>query len=435
MLNCGVSNKKSNELDILLLQLLIFFLPYDAIRFLPTLYRPLSLIPLILLVIILIPKFFQVAIDKASACFIIFYILILFSSTAFVVFGMLNVELYFGDLITFTIGFLLFLSSNITFRKIRLIKSKEEFKIWFAQSVAIAYYFPLFIAVLDCLSYFNILPIKLSEIIHLIFGGWQSRVSGVTSEASWLVIHLLFSGGFYLYLYFKIKKKIHLFCAVLSLIIVILSASLNGYIILIASSIICWVYFCRRRNRLIFWISPFIAAVAIIILFIVLSTIDSDVYFIKRFQSVSFDELYHNDISVFVRLTNPLVSVIMGLTQTPIGVGLGGYSQYYGYYIHNLFPWVLNVYNGKNEVVETIATNSATPKSLFGNIISCGGWLSIIYFAGVFICYRNIRQNHDLIIPAVIVLFCTLQFDSLCFFIWIVVLSFFNNLELNKLKR
>ena len=52
---------------------IIFLIPYDSIRFMPSSYRPLSIIPLILLFFIMVPAIIRKKIDGATQYLIAFY--------------------------------------------------------------------------------------------------------------------------------------------------------------------------------------------------------------------------------------------------------------------------------------------------------------------------------------------------------------------------
>lgn len=435
------SNKKS-ILDSTVTEgvfaLVIFFLPYDAVRFLPSLYRPLSLIPLVLLFVMLLPKFFKNSLDRAQQYYLLYYIITTCLTAFRVALGLMAIGNFQDYFFTASIGIALFFCCDEMFRRRRYNYGNENYKIYFAQRIAVTYYFPIVIAGLDTLSVYGILPDQIRIVIHTIFGSGADnfRICGVSSEASWLVMHLLFAGTIYAYLYKKFHKRLYIIFAILCFVITILTVSMNGMIIILLSLFIYWLIQIKKGFTIQRVLIPVALVCVGIFMVMILAQSNSDAYFIQRFKNLSFSYLFHNDISVFLRISNPLIAVLAGIEFFPFGIGGGNYPAIYEDYITRLFPWVLNVYDGNNEVVGSIVNGIANAKSLLPRVFAESGVFSIFYFVMIYKCLRKLRgSNKDFQFIGIVIFCCIIQFDSLCFFLWIVFLAFVNNLEGRKFMR
>lgn len=421
-----------------LLALVIFLLPYDAIRFLPALYRPLSLIPLIILFIVLLPKFFKNDLDRAQQYYLLYYITTTCLTSVRVALGWMNISNFQDYFITASIGIALFFCCDEMFRRCRYNYGNENYKIYFARCIAGAYYFPIVIACLDTLSVYGILPDQVRILIHTIFGSGANnfRICGVSSEASWLVMHLLFAGAIYAYLFKKFRKRRYITFSILCFTITLLTVSMNGIIIILLALFIYWLIQIKKGFTVRRVLIPVVLLCVAIFMGTILAQSASDAYFIQRFKNLSFSYLFHNDISVFLRIGNPLIALLAGIEYFPFGIGGGNYPAIYEKYITELFPWVLNVYDGNNEVVGTIVNGIANAKSLLPRVFAESGVFSLFYFIMIYVCLRKLRgSNKDFQFIGIVIFCCILQFDSLCFFLWIVFLAFGNNLEGRNFTR
>ena len=202
-----------NKIIYYLFLVAIFLIPYDALPVLPSLYKPISLFPLLGIFILLIPKIFVINLHGKKNLFYFYVFFVIAIIQGLLIASIKNsFSLFFDFFITLSIAFVVITSLYIVLSE-SIFENKLE---WFAKKIAIAYYLPVVITVIDILSVYHVLPDGISDTIHSIFGGQQhGRVNGVTFEASWLSMHLFFSSFAYFYLFkHYISRKRHLvfFC-------------------------------------------------------------------------------------------------------------------------------------------------------------------------------------------------------------------------------
>ena len=419
-----------------LFYLLIALLPYDAFNLLPSTYRPISLFPLTALFFLVLPKLIKSKIDSPTKFLGIFFLCSIIYSILIYTIHSLNYSLFFDFLTTTTIGVILFLTANIIFKQLKIEKVKN-YKGVFANMIAKTYIFPIIVAGIDMLSVYSILPISVSEGIHIFFGGFQyGRICGVTYEASWLSMHLIFAGMSYIYLIYLGRKKLWIkFLLLLDVLILLASVSFQGYIYIILIILFCLFQTLRKQRigHAIIFLSITISIVLIITS--VLSNIDSDLYFISRFKNLSLGNLLHSDLSAFVRVINPICAILMFFNNFGFGVGGGAYPIYYGDYINRYFDWGLLFYNGQNEIVQTILTTSASAKCLWARLVGEFGLISFLYFFFIITVISRRKTDRVMHIWLFAMLVLMLQFDSMCYFPLIIFLAFYNNLEKRTKRR
>lgn len=417
-----------------LVKLMLFLLPYDAIRILPSTYKPISLLVLLLLAFFLFPRIVFSKKSKSSTLFLFFYFGSIFYSFLQCFFLSEVSDLFLDYFVTFSIGLLLFLVCDNVFA---VYSKNKNFHIEFAKILSYAYVLPNIIALIDLFAVNDVLiPYSISQLIHSVFGGNQGdRVCGVTFEASWLSMHLLFSIGCNLYLLNKrVNKRLSLSMIFIALFVLIFSFSMQGYACLGISVFVYWIYRVKKakngKSRFKLLISPILLLVsAIILYFVIVPNIDANSYFLIRLQNLNLEYFLYSDLSAYVRFFNPVMSLMMISENYGLGVGGGMFSYYYEKYVTTYFPWGLDFFGGDNEVVDTINALNASAKCLYTRIIGENGIFSILYFTFLHSCLSKRKSNDSLVFWLIIVLCLMLQFDSMCFFPFLVFLAFYNNLE------
>ena len=421
-------NATLNKIIYYLFLIAIFLIPYDALPVLPSLYKPISLFPLVAIFIILIPKIFMIDLHGKKNLFYFygFYIIsvvegVLIASSKH------SMSLFFDFFVTLSIALVL-----ITTLYILLTESNFENKIeWFAKKIAIAYYFPVIVALLDFLSVYRVLPGGISETIHSIFGGQQhARVNGVTFEASWLSMHLFFSSFSYFYL---IKNNIYrirnLVFLIIEVIIFCLLFSMQGYMIAIIFGAFLWLRWILKDITFKKLIIPISLLSIIIIGLAVIKNIKTDIYFIARLQNLSLDYLLHSDASGYIRILNPTMGLLMGVHH-PLGIGGGNYAIYYEEYVMKYFPWGVDFFGGNNEIVDYINNVSAGAKCLYAELIAENGIFSILYFIFLYKCIC-IKKNEYFGIWTIATCLLMLQFETVFYipYIFMIIISLSINEE------
>lgn len=429
-----------NKLIYMLFYIFIFTIPYDAIRIIPSVYKPVSIIPGVLLFILLIPKFFLYKIPSGlyklkNDTNIIVLILFMFTIISTLVNDIFIFEKHFINFsnyfITMTLFLVIFLSLNMIFKEIaRNHKNDYVFRIF--RLFSKAYILPLIIGLIEILSIYGVLPYFFKNFVNLIFGGNQpNRVNGSSFEASWFAMHLIFAFCSMLYMVKKSKSLKYKAFLILSIVEFMVCFSLNGFIVLILASIIFLLpYVFKNINYIIALISLIIF---LILGFNFIKTIDTNVYFITRIQNfTSFIDLFHTDLSTFVRVGYPIIGILMFKDHFLFGVGGDNYGYYLGGYIEEHFPFALNFYGSNaNEVYETVMQNSGNPKCLYIRYFCEFGLVSgVVFIYLIYKCFFNKKDdNRILIFMKYCILGMALQFDSFCYILLIVFMSFYNNLN------
>lgn len=418
-------NELLNHIIKILLYLLIFLLPYDSIKYMSTSYRPLSLFPLIALFVLLIPKIIKIKFYREKKYYLVFYFFSCASSFFLCIIRNYKISFAFDFFITNTLGFLLFFILDILFKSY----SGGRFTLKIVCLISYAYLVPVFITLLDMLSIYGLLPSNVSSSIHMLFGGGQSvRICGTTGEASWVCIHMLFALFSYYYLYsMKIKKYRNLFMMLLCLIIVIFSFSMLGYIAIVLFLCVIWLKSITKRITFKNVALLILALIFGIVFINIVSNLEYDIYFIVRFKNLSLKHLIHTDASVFTRLINPTVAIIMGFKNPFLGIGGGLFPIYYGEYIRAYFSFGLDIYGGVSEITTGIYELTANAKCLYARIIAENGLISIFYFMFLYVIYKKSKSDKIVNLWLVMLLILMLQFDSLCYFPFVFLLAFANN--------
>ncbi len=422
-------SKLANDLISLFFLLFVLLLPFDSIRFINTSYCPLSLIPFVLLLVVCLPKIFSDGFTPALKYYSLFY---LCSSLISLIQAYVNnnLSLFFDYFVTLSIGFFLFATLNVVLSN--GFDNDNEFMFKLCKLIAIAYFCPVFIALIDLFAVNSIfIPYGVSTFIHGVFGGGQPvRVCGTTSETSWLCMHLFFAFFAYFYLFrHDYRRKFNAFMMFLMAFVLLFSFSTLGYAVL-AFFLLYLLLVSLKKNGLKFYnfgIPLALVAAFLILKNVVIPRMDQSLYFVQRFFHLSIPYLIHNDASVFVRLINPTIALIMGAQNLLFGVGGGQYSFFYGSYVKKYFPFGLEFYGGDNEIVTTIAEGSANSKCLYARLFSENGLFSLLYFAMIHQVFKNVRNNSFLKYWLVVMLLIMFQFDSLCYFPFIFVLSVCNS--------
>lgn len=422
-------SKLANDLISLFFLLFVLLLPFDSVRFINTSYCPLSLIPFVILFVLCLPKIFSDGFTPSLKYYSLFY---LCSSLISLIQTYVNnnLSLFFDYFVTLSIGFFLFATMNVILSN--GFDNGREFLFKLCKLIAIAYFCPVFIALIDLFAVNNILiPYGVSTFIHGIFGGSQPiRVCGTTSESAWLCMHLFFAFFAYFYLFrHDYRRKLNAFMMFLMAFILLLSFSTLGYAVL-AFFLFYVLLVSLKKNGLKFY--NFGVPLALIAAFLILKNfviprMDQSLYFVQRFYHLSISYLIHNDSSVFIRLINPTIALIMGAQNLLFGVGGGQYSFFYESYVKKYFPFGLEFYAGNNEIVTTIAQGNANSKCLYARLFGENGLFSLLYFVMIHQVFKNVRNNSFLKYWLVVMLIIMFQFDSLCYFPFIFVLSVCNS--------
>ncbi len=257
------------------------------------------------------------------------------------------------------------------------------------------YIFIILISIIEILSMKGVLPFELKQLIGTIFSGHvNKRIQLITSEASWAAKIIIFVIPIYFYFYNKYGKIYKSFFILL--IIFIFLFSLEGFLIIMCSILLYaifdfkhifrkLIYFYKKYSLSLRNIKIITSLFMLIILFgivlnVILSTEQnyaiSRVYkIIENFNINSLLFIISLDESTFIRAIYPYIGLLI-FFHHPLGIGLGGYPEYFNFYINQL---PIN-FSSFKEVSGDIETVSADPKNLYSKILSETGIIGSFLF-------------------------------------------------------
>lgn len=411
----------------------LILMPYDAIRIMPTVYKPICLIPACMLFLLLIPKILIKKLDKASLILLCFFILSLASTIINDFFG--NFNNFLDYLISILLLVCSFVALNYMFRQIRKNLNSKEYIFFFFKIISTSYILPTIVGIIDVLTVYGLLPFEIKQIICSIFGGNQlNRVTGTSFESSWLMCHIIICFCVYLYMYKSTHNMKYVILLLLNIIIFFAALSLQGFLFIIIGSVIYFVINLRKMTKSVVYLICFVV-VSSIVTILVIKEVDSNAYYIIRIKEfISIGNLFKTDLSTFVRIGYPLISILMFLKNPLFGVGGANFGVHLGDYIYNYFPWAINFYGTtNNEVYQTILNNSGNAKCFYTRIFCEFGLISgVLIIMFLITVFKNKKGDVFTKLYMVFILTFLLQFDSLCFALLIVFACFYNNISFSQ---
>jgi hypothetical protein len=413
--------------------LVVLFTPFDSIPFLPSVYRPLSIIPMIVI-------FPFVIFRKVSKSFSLheFYLILFIISSILISFTQVFVRFsnfagFIDATITLLIGYGFYVVFDYLFSLFK-INYNNDYIGKVLRLFGYIFIIPIIFGLFELLVIFEIFDSTIKyNILQWIAGRSTSRIQLFTGEPAWAATQLTFLIPVYIYNYKK--SLIFKFGTISSILLLIFTLSLNGFVIIGLTTIL---FIIRKKNfkgplLFLFSIISFYFSIPIVIDFIQF-IFPTPVYFVNRIIAIlqgeilNFNNFLFRDGSTFIRIGYPIIGFYIFLTNPIIGVGIGNYRFVFPSVISNYFPLGLIF----QEVQNGILSLEANPKMLLSRILSETGII------GFFLLYKFIRpiykkillqKNNSILIFLFILLFSsTLQFDSFAYvFIWLF-LAFFNNL-------
>lgn len=435
-------NVKINSLSLLFI-ISIYLIPYEAIpNILPSVYRPISIFPIILFFLLIIFIEFRVGIriDKVKIRFILFcfsaiMITILLSYYKFNTYN--NAIDFFISLI---FGIITFWSFNKYFEVVKKNYSNDTYIEWFFKLMSKVYIIPILIALIELLCLIGILPISIKVSINRLLGGFQyTRITMGSSEASWVSMQLLIMLPIFLYLYKKYKKKRYLFSFMLFCLIFIYNVSMQGFITLIFAFVIYTFIMSLINGKVREFIKNIIVTIIVItVVFItfkfIVNILPQSYYTIRLNNMTNLSNLIRMDGSAFVRIVYPLTSGLIFIDNPILGIGGGNFGIIFGEYIQNIFPWAIAQYP---EVAYHIKTQNTGTGSLYLRVLAEFGVIGgILFYRFIYLIINKIKRikrvdNFKIIIFWCVTIFSIMiQFDSFAYIPFWIAIAFINNFSL-----
>lgn len=377
----------------LLLIIGIVFIPYDALRLMPSEYRPIAIFPLLIALFFVFGRREVALMSKSRALLLLFAITATFSTC------LLALQTNYGTsrvpsfVMTLSIGVSLFFAFSISFalmlRKLGLFGFLDWLFTWLSR----AYVLPIAIGVIETLSLLGLIPSSVGASLSHFFGSDQEgRLTLTTYEASWASFHLLIAGFSFYYRYKLTSSLFHGGCFFVSLGLFLFSQSMQGFIVATIAAVVYVAWLSYKRNNLltlIKWVSVTILGIVLLVVFLkdIYASKGQDTYYTRRllgFEGVG--SLIKSDGSSFVRIMFPVIGMQMFFDHFLLGIGGGMFASYLPEYIMANYPWAVSF----GEIAQDLA-GELVPSAvcLYTRIIAEQGVIGAFFF-----CIYSVNVFH-----------------------------------------
>ena len=328
----------------MLLVLSVVLLPYEAIKLLPSAYRPISLIPIAFLFMFALGSIGKGAARSSQLKLLLF---VLYALAASLVSYALSPYAELGDfLITLAAGFISFVGLSSALSKKACGTSVDEHVLWFAKLLGKAFYIPLAVGVMEAFSLAGVLPTSVNEFLIGIFGGNQSsRLCITTYEASWASMQMLYIAPVYAFLFYRTRRKTYAVAFATSILLLLFTNSMQGAICGILGLLFFPFLYSYSKGDLLQLakkgLPVIVVAVVVAGLFLafILAAPGSSYYRSRVLGFVGLDQLIQSDASSFIRICYPLFCLALLRFSPLIGTGGGSFPDYLSGLIERYTPW------------------------------------------------------------------------------------------------
>jgi hypothetical protein len=424
----------SNKILIILSFLVLVFIPFDSIPILPSVYRPLSLIPMVVVFPFLIFKKIFRGFETHEFFLILFILLSIFISYFQSLIRFNNLSGFFDSTITLLIGFGFYIIFDYLFNEFKK-NYKDDYISQTLKIIGYIFLIPLLFGIVEIFTLLNLVdPYFKNTLLSWISGRSTSRIQMFSGEPAWAATQLSFLIPIYLSL--SHKSFIFKILMLISFTLLVFTFSINGILILTLSLILFILRKFTSRKLIYIIVSVFLFIILIPFVIYLLQTVfPTPIYFINRIiailqgQFFDFSNFLYRDGSTFIRIGYPIIGFYAFILNPVFGVGIGNFRF--------VFPSVINQYFSNGlifpEVQNGIEMLIANPKMLLSRVLSETGLL------GFFLLYKFLKpiynkiilsKNHNTVFFLFLVMLnSTLQFDSFAFvFLWLFI-AFFNNIS------
>lgn len=333
-------------IDEILLIVGIMLIPYDALRVMPSEYRPIAIFPLLLALLFCFANRNNRLFTKCRVLLLIFTLYAVSTTCLIAINTDLSIDRVPSFILTLGIGLFLF----FTFGTLLLNEIKKRgvngFFDWMFTWLSRAYVIPVFVGIIEMLSLMGVLPYSLGATLSHLFGSdQQGRLTMTSYEASWAAFHLLIAIFAF---YYRSKLTCSVFprlFLIASICLFLYSQSMQGFLVAIASLLIYIVWLSYKKGNLLILIKwLLVMAIFIVAAVVLLKTIylngDHDTYYTRRLLGFNgIDSLIRSDASSFVRIVYPFICLQMFSNHLVFGIGGGMFSAYLPSYIYYYYPW------------------------------------------------------------------------------------------------
>lgn len=360
------------------LALSLIAFPFVSLPFLPGVYKPISIIPWVLISFVFILNFKKT--DKFESRLILSLILSFFS----IIIGFLNYGIVdemkanaLQDGITFLMGFLATIS---LYRYVKIYGSQKIHKYLFYSGILFVLIFWLELLMMQVGDKSLLIGLFSKRVVF-------DRIQVSTNEGAWASIIAIF----YIFhiLYIKASRiitssiKLTNFLIVSNVLALLLTLSLIGYLVFLGTLSLYYIFLSNKVRNLLVKVAICIFLLTLVMfLFEYFKSLDADEYYLKRITNLinNFDfslvTLISIDESMFVRIIYPLISIRVFIENLFFGVGLSGYGLEFNHIIHDYLQYDFNY---TREVERDIMNFTSEPKFLIGKYLSFFGLGGVVY--------------------------------------------------------
>lgn len=296
---------------------------------------------------------------------------------------------------------------------------------------------PCVYGVLEVLRFYVHIPIPMfKKIIGLAtYRSGESRVFLVCGEPAWAATYLII---YMLFIIFCDNVKFKKAQLLLAFGLTMLTLSMYAYLSIVIA-IILYFFFLIIKKPIILPKLIIILCFGVIIFLAMdkyMSTTPTRNYAITRYlqmrelalmatdPTLLYTTIQILDGSIFIRFITPLIGIMMSVRDPLFGVGGGYFYIYYPEYITKYFPLAIKFNEVKAAVSGLI---QMSPRNLFSKFYAEYGLVVGTYILGRCIALVNrIDKNNKKYLWLLSVIFMSvLNFDSLCYVVFIFLLTFF----------
>lgn len=419
----------------------ILLLPYDAIHYLiPSQYAPVSIYPFFFLLVYMITnRRWHLLLSKSgrilSSLFLYGAFISIFTNLAYV--G--SFPIYVEFILTSAIGVMIFFVADMYLHE-KFAQDGGRMLEYIVQLLGKAYYLPLVVGVIEFLSFRGILPLSIIDVLHAVFGGWQTgRPSITTYEASWASMHMLIA----MTVYFVLarmhvgNKRTNIFCLCVSAFLFVTLMSAQGMGTLVLAGVLYLLLSVYIDSNFLKFFTRLAAVTAVVavagVVFYRMLQHNPDTYMAARVLNFStLDAAFINDSSVFVRIGFLLIHLIICKEHMLLGVGGGSFMAMLPAYIYKYYPETTRL----PEIDYILSGGSPSEVSIYFRTLSEFGLLGASLFIWLIIhCIKHLKYlNQGQYVVRLVCLFVAvllampIQFGSWSYAPLWLCLAFANNL-------
>lgn len=427
-----MNEQRNKPLNVLLFELGILLIPYDAMHVMPSTYAPISLYAFLFsLISSLSQKRGKLYVNKCAKQVLIAFAYMSVSSLFTAMIYVKSYKFYLNFLVTFTLGFVTYFCTINIQQYYRNRYSQADFFDRILDLICRAYYIPLLVGFVELAAMKGILPYNIKLSLNAFFGGWQSRLCMTNHEASWASMHMLILIAASFVMYKKIKKRKYLLELLCGVFFFFVLASAQGLLTLVLAMVLYLLLSSIYKSNIVHFIKQCLVVMVIVALFgfifyKVLLLNPSSYYASRILYFTSLQSLLATDSSTFIRIGYLILHLLIFKDHWIMGIGGGSFNYVFAEYAMRYFPKSTRL----AEVAAHISMKDAsTTVSTYFSVFSEFGVVGVILFYYFFIHsiknvkFLQIKNTENILIFFAVCLALPIQFGSWAFVPWWFVMA------------